>query len=255
MNDPNLIPNIIVPSPYDEALITVYNYKTGGVHNKVSEMINVASVIKGIRTGALIGEIVPERIPTVLEALINAGVEAKTIYYSKESQNKNVPLIILANKQNPNIPYIMNELLPDSPPNLTNRANNEKRNSQDIVIGQILGYFTPISIWTQRGLPSGHVGIRVNVIKAGVTYEIPLFDHKVMHVNKSMEDKLKEMVEQLKTLELPLGYSIVDVRYNLDKPSPPPPPPNYSGMSGGTRRRRTRRKKLQRKRSQRSQRR
>jgi hypothetical protein len=254
MNDPNLIPNVIVRSPYDEALITVYNYTTGGEHNKISHMINVASVIKGIRTGALIEEIVPEHIPTVLEALTNAGVEAKSFYYSKQTQNENKPLIILANKENPNIPYLMNKLLPESPPNLTNRANNEKRNSQDTVIGQILGYFTPMSIWAHRGNPAGHASIVVNVIKGRATYPITLFAHKVLRVNKSMEDKLKEMVEKLKTVELPLGYSIDEVISILQKPSPPespPPPPNYSGMSGGTRRRRTRRKKSQRKRSQR----
>jgi hypothetical protein len=259
MNDPNLIPNPIpnpipipnnVPrSPYNEALISIYNYTTGGEHNKVSQMVNVASVIKGIRTGALIGEIVPDHIPTVLEALTKAGVEAKSFYYSKERRNENKPLIILANTENPNIPYLMNELLPESPPNLTNRANNEKRNSQDMVIGQILGYFTPISIWTHRGKPAGHVSIVVNVIKGKKTYPITLFEHKVLRVNKTMEDKLKEMVEKLKTIELPLEYSIYEVISILRKPPPPESPP--AKMSGGSRRRRTRRKKSQRKRSQR----
>jgi hypothetical protein len=251
MNDPNLIPNLIPNnvqhSPYDEALIYIYENTDRPTQFKLYQIVNVASVIKGIRTGALMFGIQPDRIPTVIELLERLGLRAKSFFYSKQSQDRNAPIILVINENvNENLLYYYNEL-PSTPPNQNNRANNENRNFQDLHIGIILGYFNPIPIHQNSRIPTGSIYISVTVRNDSDTYTLHIFPQKVRVVTDEIRSKLDTMAEQIRTIVLPLEYRIINVEPVI---TPPPPPPNYSGMSGGTRRR-TRRKKLQRKKSQR----
>lgn len=239
MNEPNLIPNNIPHSPYEEALISIYENTDRPTQFKLYQMVNVALVAQKIRTGTLLTGIQPDRIPTVIESLERLDLHAKSFFYSKQSQDRNEPLIIVINdKVNENLLYYFNEL-PSTPPNKNNRANNAKRNLQDVYIGTMLGYFNPIPILKNSRIPTGNLYISVSVKGFdGTIYNLKIFPQKVRVINDEIRSKLDTMAEQIRSLVLPLGYSIENVNTEIT----PPPPSNHNGMSGGSRRRRTRKR-------------
>ncbi len=238
MNGSNLIPNIVPHSPYEEALISIYENTDRPTQFKLYQMVNVALVAQKIRTGTLLAGIQPDRIPTVIELLERLDLRAKSFFYSKQSQDKNEPLIIVINENvNENLLYYFNEL-PSTPPNKNNRANNAKRNLQDVYIGTMLGYFNPIPIFQDSRIPTGRIYISVTVRNGRSTYTLQIFPQKVRVINDEIRSKLDTMAEQIRSLVLPLGYSIENVKPEITSP----PPSNYNGMSGGSRRRRTRKR-------------
>jgi hypothetical protein len=236
-----VIPNRIHRSPYEEALITVYDNTNGPIQGKLYQMVNVALVAQKIRSGTLLAGIQPDRIATVIKSLQSLELHAKVFFYSKQSQDRNEPIILVINdKVNENLLYYFNDF-PSTPPNRNNRANNQKRNSQDIYIGNMLGYFNPIPILQDSRLPTGNLYISVTVKGLdGTTYNLKIFPQKIRLINEQIRSKLDTMADQIRTLDLPLGYQIENVN-----PIITPPPEE---MRGGTRRRRARKRQTRRRR-------
>lgn len=218
-------------SPYENLLGLIYSTTPGPITLKIDQMLNVALVVLNIRTGAIIST---NEIEYVVGELRKMGLLAKEIIYSKQTRIRS---IILANPMNPNIEYFFNEL-PAEPPDLNNRANNVKRNKQDVDIGHILGYVNPIPIWQYLGKPAGNIRINVTIKdSSGSTYSIQVFPQRFLDMTDSVQRIVDTMAEEIRTVQLPLGFTIESVEKSI---TPPP-------SQGGSRRRRFRKSQRRRK--------
>lgn len=232
----NAIINTPPVSPYDHLLTVIYNTTPGSsIEGKLDQMFNVALVVLNIRTGAIIDT---KEMDYVIDLMKKYGLLAKKLLYSKESSRRYSQPILIANPRNETIAYYFQQL-PTEPPDLKNRANNEKRNKQDTDIGHILGYLDPIPIWQYLGKPAGNIHVSVTIRDArGNRYTIMVFPQRFRVMTEEMRTALNDMVKKIRTVPLPLGFQVESAKEVI---TPPPEP-----VQGGSRRRRV--QKLHRKR-------
>ena len=144
---------------------------------KIYNMINLASVIEGIRSGAILTRIKEENIDSLLTKLKQYKIHTSIYNKNKETNLYN---IIISN-------------------NLIKTANNS-------ILGRILGYYNPSTNYAGY---THSLYIKVIIEHDDEDITIHFFPQKIKEIKEDYEKDLEKMAKNIEKLKLVEGYKII----------------------------------------------
>ena len=145
--------------------------------SKIYNMVNLASVIEGIRSGAILTKIKEENLDSLLTKLKQHKIHASV--YNK-SKDRNVYNIIISN-------------------NIIKSGNNSNT-------GKILGYYNPSTDYSDY---KHFLYIKLIVESDDEELTIHFFPQKIKEIKEEYEKDLENMAKKLEKLKLVEGYKIL----------------------------------------------
>lgn len=144
---------------------------------KIYNMINLASVIEGIRTGAILSKIKEEHLDSLLTKL-----KQHKIYASVYNKNKDTNLYnIIISK------------------NVIKSGNNSNT-------GKILGYYTPSTDYSGY---THFLYIKLTIESDDEETILYFFPQKIKEIKDDYKDDLERIAKKLEKIKLVEGYKIV----------------------------------------------
>jgi hypothetical protein len=191
---------------YKEFLKNIFQATAAEEKFKIYNMVNVASLLLGIRTGIILMGIKGDDIPQIIGMLSENNLEAKQYLTTsgilvirqdapaelRTIYDRIVPLP-------PRAPMPIN-FIPDPnsypPPNALTPKNKLNLNT-----GAVLGYLEPIALQKSANYPV-IIHFAITIGYKGTAYTIRFFPQRLAHSANTYKDKLDEMKRRLET-ELP----------------------------------------------------
>lgn len=183
-----------------------------GLLEKSYNLLNAATVLLGIRTGALLVRVAPDFFPTLEAFLGTKGIRAKRYFVGTN-------VLILGADASDELQEAFDSIQPfESTPN--RNANQVKANARNRAVGQVLGYLTPIPLSTIRP-QMADVGIFVTMTTPYGQVIRKIFPQRVFGPVSEFMDQLiameGRMREELQPL-LPDGFTIDAVELTIEPP-------------------------------------
>jgi len=145
--------------------------------SKIYNMVNLASVIEGIRSGAILTKIKEENLDSLLTKLKQHKIHASV--YNK-SKDRNVYNIIISN-------------------NIIKSGNNSNT-------GKILGYYNPSTDYSDY---KHFLYIKLIIESDDEELTIHFFPQKIKEIKEEYEKDLEKMARKLEKIKLVEGYKIL----------------------------------------------
>lgn len=166
---------------------------------KLYAMVNVALVLAGIRSGAIISNIPVIHQQELIERLSNIQIEAKRYPWGHES------VVLLYNPKYEALRadyYAIQQLAHNAP--------TELRKQQDVHVGRVLGYYSPAPIQDiQRFKYMGRILVHINM--NGELQRIELFPQRIGAITDEILKDLEKKAAQIRKLQLPEPFQIQTV--------------------------------------------
>jgi hypothetical protein len=214
---------------YENELLNIYHKTAGDPENKIKtyNMLNVATVVHGIRKGGIIGSITEETAESIMGSMRRLGLFVKDIRL-KEGEE---PVLFFARENDRSQRNLLTAIetylaTKNIEPNASDQIINtsfSSKNNFHLNIGKFLGYFNTMT-YRNMGLSTKFARIDVRIEYQGVVTTAQLFPQKIENLTESKEQRLKVMATEIGRMPLPEGFHILSSTavYSKNENASPP---------------------------------